>query len=76
MNGYAEWFKFSGKDVLALPNRVDTTRTTYACLNWLALAQSGWKNIATLPSLANLLHVSSYQSASCEFMITDFGCLP
>ena len=43
-------------------------RTTSGCFKWLTLAQYGWKG--------NGSTTRSSQFASCELLITNFGCLP
>ena len=63
----AEWLKLQVRGMVILWSWVDTIRTASPCLNWFVLAYYGWKGNNNPPR--------SSQSASCELLITDFGCL-
>ena len=63
----AELLKLPVRGIVALWSWVDTIRTASPCLKWFVSAQYGQKG--------NDNPARSSQSASCELLITDFGCL-
>ena len=63
----AEWYKFCGSGISILLNWLETARITFDCSYWLTVA---WYSLK-----GNDNPIRFAQTASCELLLTDFGCL-